>query len=644
MNSKGRKIDPKMGVSLRVKFMTGIIIVECLLMAAIILVVEHRMHQSVMDEFLKLGLTIAKNISAVNTNYVATYNYVAMEQNISRTVQENQLAYAMIQLFDGEVAAFAGPAAVKEEILSSSSELKDLDRQSKIIQYLSLGKDRNKICEMSVPITIRERTWAMVRIGLSLENVLTTIKKTRKMLLLLGVAALVLGCLGAALFAGRITRPVAALVRHVEGFSEGNYEQEIQIQTRDEIGYLARRFEAMQGRLKEHIQLLENSNEELSNTNQRLKSVFKASHAINSLKNQNRLYDLIVDATLTTTETFGASLLMVEGGTMIRVVASKIKKAESQQEETQYRHLLEKQPIIPPDYLVGFDESDWEGEYEFVKNTPFMRTSISCFPDLEMLSIPLGQSNDMTGFINLLKRKHVPMADSEIQALSALANQTTTSIENTRLFLKLEESYLSSIKSLAKTLEFKDEYTHGHGERVAEISVMIGSHIRLDEKAIKILYNAALLHDIGKIGIVETILNKKAPLNDIEWRLIRKHPEIGEEILLPILSLKEERKIVRHHHEREDGKGYPDGLSGGELSVPEKVIIVADAFDAMNSIRSYRNTLSPEEIRKELIRNKGKQFDPGVVDVFLEMYEEIMKVYASSQKRGRLVKFRAIGR
>ena len=213
-----------------------------------------------------------------------------------------------------------------------------------------------------------------------------------------------------------------------------------------------------------------------------------------------------------------------------------------------------------------------------------------------------------------------------MQTLIVMASQSKTSIENNHLFIQLEQAYLSSIKSLAKTLELKDEYTHGHAERVAELCRKIGRRMNLEDDELKVLYNAALLHDIGKIGVLESILNKDTRLNVDEYLKIKRHPIYGEEILRPIFSLKRERKIVRHHHERVDGKGYPDGLHRDQLSLSEKIIIVADSFDAMNSKRSYRPALSPQEIRSELINNRGAQFDPDVVDVLLEIKErEISK-------------------
>ena len=257
-------------------------------------------------------------------------------------------------------------------------------------------------------------------------------------------------------------------------------------------------------------------------------------------------------------------------------------------------------------------------------------------PDREVLYLPLKQSGKLLGYVHLVRgRSNGDKDPSEIQALSVLASQATASLENRKLYLQLEDAYLSSVKSLAKTLEYKDEYTHGHAERVADLCVKVGERMSLDKDSMKILFNAALLHDIGKIGVMESILNKTTKLDDHEWQTIRKHPEIGEEILKPLSSFDSEKKLIRHHHEREDGRGYPDGIYGNELSMLEKIIIVADSFDAMNSKRAYRTQLPAEVIKGELTKNKGTQFNPEVIDIFMEIYEE--ELTFQSKNGGALV-------
>jgi HD-GYP domain-containing protein (c-di-GMP phosphodiesterase class II) len=620
MVAASKKQKDGIGFRLQTKFLVGIIILQCLTMVCTILVVERKMRTTIEEEFLQLGTAISKNLSAVNASFVATYNYVGIEQNVSQAVKDNDLAYAMVQFFDGEVAAYSGDAGIKKEIARMTIDETVFDRNDHQVRTVDGGNRTGRICEIASPIIIGGTKWAAVRVGLSLEKIQLVIGDTRRLLFMLGMVALVLGCTASILFARRITRPVASLAREVEAISKGDYEQVLSIKTHDEIGFLAKRFGNMKESLKNHIQLLKNSNVELTNTNQRLQSLFKASQAMNSFRNQYRLYDLILDTAMMAVEAHGAALVMVEPEGSVQVVASIVKKTGDPVTRQIYQKLLTEQLLLGQLRSVDASLGACSYQLEYLENTPFFRISISAYPQLEIFSLPLGTADNITGYINLLRDQKGPLGISEMQTLIVLASQTTTSIENSHLLQQLEQAYFSSIRSLAKTLEFKDEYTQGHAERVAGVCKKIAKRMDMDKQSIKILYNAALLHDIGKIGVLEGILNKDSHLNNEEVRILKKHPVIGEEILRPIQSLDKERKIVRHHHEREDGQGYPDGLTGRQLSLSEKIIIVADAFDAMNSKRSYRVALESESIIEELKANRGKQFDRQVADVLIDIF------------------------
>ncbi|MBW2147265.1 MAG: HD domain-containing protein [Deltaproteobacteria bacterium] len=612
-------------VRLHSKFMIGIIILECLLMSAIILVVEHRMRESILEEFLKRGLSVAKNLAAVNTNYLATYNYVNIEQSVKRITENNGLIYAIVLLFDGEVAAYSGHTNIKKGVLHNYINERALKSNEVLVQYEKLESPEGEICDISVPILLKGEKWGTVRVGLSLKDMHAAILKTRTVLFALGLVALIISCLCSLLLARRITRPIGALVESVEAISNGEYERQIKISTNDEIGYLGNRFAAMQETLKENIHMLTDTNRELTNTNQRLKSLFQVSQAMNSLQNQEKLYDLILEASLTATGALGGSLTLLDRDNNARIVATaSTKDSEALQQndnnlfEGQTAHLYQSSLVDPGirPYFLHLENGK--------QDLPSFTIRIDSNPDLELLSIPLQQSGLVLGLINLIRKRKNGTADaSESQTLSVLASHATASLENRDLFVQLEDAYLSSIKSLAKSLEFKDEYTHGHAERVAQVCMKIGGRMDMNEKSLKILHNAALLHDLGKIGIMDSILNKNSRLNEEEWNKIKWHPVFSEEILRPIISLREECQIVRHHHEREDGQGYPDGLYGKRLSLSEKIIIVADAYEAMISDRPYRPTLDPAAIRQELQTNKGTQFDSEVVDVFLEIEREV---------------------
>lgn len=186
----------------------------------------------------------------------------------------------------------------------------------------------------------------------------------------------------------------------------------------------------------------------------------------------------------------------------------------------------------------------------------------------------------------------------------------------------MKEMSLQLMQMLSTTIEAKDEYTRGHSHRVAEYSVLIARELGWNEEDLEDLKNAAYLHDIGKIGIPDTILNKPTKLTEEEFSIIKEHTTIGANILKNISLIDHVQEIVRNHHERYDGNGYPDGLKGEEIPLRARIVAVADSYDAMSSQRIYRNQLPFDKIILELERNKGTQFDPKIADIFLKLLNE----------------------
>jgi putative nucleotidyltransferase with HDIG domain len=181
---------------------------------------------------------------------------------------------------------------------------------------------------------------------------------------------------------------------------------------------------------------------------------------------------------------------------------------------------------------------------------------------------------------------------------------------------KIRASFINAITALAYALEAKDVYTSGHSQRVTGISVAIARELGMPQDSIDKIRLAGLVHDIGKIGIRESVLNKPASLTDEELKHIKSHCEAGEHILTPIVEDEEILRAVRHHHEHYDGMGYPDGLRGEQIPLAARILAVADAFDAMTSERPYRSAMSAQDACAEIERCKGTQFVPEVADAF----------------------------
>jgi HD-GYP domain-containing protein (c-di-GMP phosphodiesterase class II) len=240
-----------------------------------------------------------------------------------------------------------------------------------------------------------------------------------------------------------------------------------------------------------------------------------------------------------------------------------------------------------------------------------------------ILMFPLISKDNLTGMFVLLYPRHVmELEQEEIEVVRAIAAQVSLAVENAALYEDIEKSYFSTVKALAKAIEVKDPYTHGHSERVTEYALMIAEAMSLDEAEKQKLKYAATLHDIGKIGIAGRVLNKAGSLTDEEYTHVKTHPLLGDTIIEPVEFLQGPRPIILHHHERFDGRGYPDGLKGEDIPLCARILSVADAFEAMRSDRPYRRALPFKEAKKELLRNAGTQFDPKVVEVFVSILEK----------------------
>ncbi|TMQ57222.1 MAG: response regulator [Candidatus Eisenbacteria bacterium] len=211
---------------------------------------------------------------------------------------------------------------------------------------------------------------------------------------------------------------------------------------------------------------------------------------------------------------------------------------------------------------------------------------------------------------------------TDLEMVKALSESAGIAIENARLFKDLQETYLATVRVLVSTIEAKDPYTHGHTERVAQYSVGIAKEMDFTQDEIQTIQLGAFLHDIGKLHTSDSILHKPGALTDEEWRMVKAHPVRGAQMLQGVKFLEKATDLVRHHHERVDGKGYPDGLRGDEITIGAKIVNVADAFDAMTTERPYRQGLTMEQAVAQLEDKAGTQFAKEIVEVMVKALRE----------------------
>lgn len=251
----------------------------------------------------------------------------------------------------------------------------------------------------------------------------------------------------------------------------------------------------------------------------------------------------------------------------------------------------------------------------------------SKFQTRSMITLPLAVKDRVLGALQLLNKKDKTFFNEEdIHLGTILANQSALALHNSQMYEEINQMFLSMIRTLVTSLDARDPYTAGHSERVAKYSVWIGERMGLDEETCNQLYKAALLHDIGKIGIPDNILLKPGRLTDEEFEKIKQHTVIGAEILSkmePKNAMIYAVQTARSHHEKMNGHGYPDGLKGEEIPLFARIVGVADSFDAMTTVRSYSHGRPYYKAAEELIRCKGDFYDDAVVDAFISILEDV---------------------
>lgn len=240
-----------------------------------------------------------------------------------------------------------------------------------------------------------------------------------------------------------------------------------------------------------------------------------------------------------------------------------------------------------------------------------------------VMAVPLDLPQKRIGVITLIRdRENQLYCEQDLQLLGVFASHTASALQNSHLYSRLRTMNQDVIRSFAQAVELKDYYTRGHSERVAEYACRLGRNLGLGSKELDRLHIAGMLHDIGKIGIPDHILNKPGALTDDEYENMKRHSSMGREILGQVGAMNDVTKIIYHHHERMDGQGYPDGLQGDAVPFMARIICLADSYEAMTSNRAYRQSLPLTKVMYALDRGAGTQWDKELTDVWMSIVEQ----------------------
>ncbi len=264
---------------------------------------------------------------------------------------------------------------------------------------------------------------------------------------------------------------------------------------------------------------------------------------------------------------------------------------------------------LKPLYLQSIDKA--EALIIHSSENPHIAPSLIC--------APLMIRGNPFGLLSVRKKKNRGVfSQKDLHYVMSLTKRASLNLENKLLYESLYANVLDTFKSLIASIQIRDQYTEEHSTRVTQRSLIIGRSMNCSERDLESLHVAGVLHDIGKIAIPDAVLLKPDRLTNEEYEIIKTHPKLGETILAPIALYERERAIVLHHHERWDGRGYPDGLAGEEIPLLARIVAVADTFDAITNNRPYRTAQSVEVAVAEIDKNRNTQFDSQVVDHFLK--------------------------
>ncbi|MDH3975087.1 MAG: HD-GYP domain-containing protein [Deltaproteobacteria bacterium] len=345
-----------------------------------------------------------------------------------------------------------------------------------------------------------------------------------------------------------------------------------------------------------------------------LRSLHDLSKAINSTLDIGEVVDMVLENTSRLMKAEKVLILCLERDKNILNVHDAYGFAKGEMEIEQFQNIGSfDHCLLHKGKVIRLEEILPPGDYkEYLKTMPFLA---------EMVFAPMEIKGEAVGLLGVSNKKH-EFSQTELEIFCSLASQAAVAMENANLYRRLKDTFLHTAEALAEAVNSRDPYTGGHVRRVVNYSLSLAHALGLPAEEKANLQLAAILHDIGKIGIDDAILRKSGALSDEEESLMRKHPEIGARILSFIKEMQGVIPGVRHHHEKFDGGGYPEGLRGEDIPLYARIIAIADTFDALTTDRPYRKAIDKKNALEKLYKDEGAHFDPFL----LKLFSKCMKV------------------
>ncbi len=580
-------------------------------------------------------------------------------QSIIENLGKNEeLIIVRILSLQGEILKSSEPSEIGSKQADFSSGAvpsgKLIERNGKEILVFSKPVDNKKTCFRCHGN--KEKMNGIIQIEQDLSRSTATLVSLKNILLSSNITLVILvSALLSVLFTRLITKPLKGLLLTIKDIEAGNWDATVTVRSNDELGLIGSSFNDMIQEIRalykknvtkerelaniriklEHKTKVEELNTQLE---YKLKELETANKAISSLskevKGKNLQLEKAVERLKKINEVGTTLTSIIETAELMKIVIRSTADVINADRITMHLNGKKRTPLtlqyqrgLGIDHLADVS-TEFNSSYSDIlkrgKSIHHSKASGNQATDqngiIARIGVPLKMQGQIIGALVLENNNGgARFTEDELELLATIASQAMVAIENALLYETVKSNYFAAIQSLVNALEANDKFTKGHSERVTLLSLELARYIGLDYREMETLEHAAILHDIGKLGIDALILQKRGKLTADEYALVQAHPAIGNEILKPIETLDDIRMIIIQHHERYDGRGYPNNLKGSEISLKSRILSVVDTFDAMITDRPYRNALTMEKVCDELKTHSGTQFDPYVVQMFMEM-------------------------
>ncbi len=547
------------------------------------------------DSILKI-MNMIKNDPMHPVTGVSVYIYDTLKNDwVQHSINENGKFYK--SAFEGNITNLN--RAMNRKFLVSDPK-PFFGQNDKMYLYVNISRniDKNKY---------------LICVEFNRKGLTSSIVQNAEQFIIFEIALLLISVFLGKFFARRIVKPIKKISEESASIASGNFSYRFNIKRKDEIGVLADSLNKMAAQI-------ENTINEIDNRIRTMETMNRIDKAVLSSISRNDLLDRVVGIVA---KQFNKSSIAIA----LRNEEKKGFDILSVFEEGN-KALLSDRPFVPdadidPELLsrtasiYQFTGRDMENSLakliqEFVNYKPGA-----------ILHVPIYIKEKYLGSLFLVKIDDEAYNSRDVESVSMLADQVGVALQSVKAFEEKESLFIGILMALTNAVDAKSKWTAGHSERVAKYSEQIGLSLKLNESELRDLSLSAILHDIGKIGVPEHILDKPAKLSESEYEIIKHHPPEGAKIIGVIPSHESILSGILYHHERWDGSGYPSGLVQKEIPLQSRIITVADVYDAITAERPYRKGMEKEKALEFMIENSGKLFDPELVEIFLKiLFEE----------------------